>query len=98
MFPPILPWMVLTFEPQCRTPVVPLKHVTTDFWWSEPPLRTNQQGTNADIVWSEETIDTAGEFYTVKIAGGGRFLIGLGREEDGDRDRTAQPLGQQRRL
>ena len=42
-------------------------------------------GTNADVIWSTETIDEAGEFYTLKIAGGGRFIIGLGREEDGDR-------------
>ena len=41
--------------------------------------------TNADVVWSTETIDQAGEYYTLKIAGGGRFIIGLGREEDGDR-------------
>ena len=42
-------------------------------------------GTNTDVVWSKETIDEAGEYYTLKIAGGGRFIIGLGREEDGDR-------------
>ena len=46
-----------------------------------------QTGTanNADVIWSTETIDQAGEYYTLKIAGGGRFIIGLGREEDGDR-------------
>ena len=45
-----------------------------------------QSGTSDDdIVWSTETIDEAGEYYTVKIAGEGRFIIGLGREEDGDR-------------
>ena len=42
-------------------------------------------GNNTDIVWSTETIDEAGEYFLVKIAGGGRFLIGLGCEEDGDR-------------
>lgn len=35
--------------------------------------------------WSTETIDQAGEYYTVKITGRGRFILGLGREEDGDR-------------
>ncbi|WGL30637.1 hypothetical protein SCRES2_gp98 [Synechococcus phage S-CRES2] len=48
-------------------------------------------GTNADIIYSTETIDAAGEFYTVKIAGGGRFLIGLGSEADGDRTELASP-------
>ena len=48
-------------------------------------------GTNADIVYSTETIDAAGEFYLVKIAGGGRFVIGLGSESDGDRAELASP-------
>ena len=42
-------------------------------------------------MYSTETIDAAGEFYLVKIAGGGRFLIGLGSEADGDRTELASP-------
>ena len=48
-------------------------------------------GTNADIIYSTETIDAAGEFYTVKIAGQGRFVIGLGSESDGDRTELSSP-------
>ena len=47
--------------------------------------------TNADIVYSTETIDAAGEFYLVKVAGQGRFVIGLGSEADGDRAELASP-------
>ena len=35
-------------------------------------------------LWSTETIDQAGEYYLVKIVGNGRFIIGLGSENDGD--------------
>ena len=34
--------------------------------------------------WSNETIDQAGEYFTAKITGKGRFIIGLGSVDDGD--------------
>ena len=43
--------------------------------------------------WSTETIDQAGEYYTVKITGRGRFILGLGREEDGDRAEMENDAG-----
>ena len=43
--------------------------------------------------WSDETIDEAGEYYTVKITGKGRFLIGLGSEADGDRAEMVNDAG-----
>lgn len=38
------------------------------------------------VIWSTETIDTAGEFYTVRIAGQGRFILGLGSVDAGHLD------------
>ena len=43
--------------------------------------------------WSNETIDQAGEYYTVKITGMGRFIIGLGSEDDGDRAEMVSDTG-----
>ena len=43
--------------------------------------------------WSDETIDEAGEYFTVKITGRGRFIVGLGREEDGDRAEMVSDSG-----
>ena len=78
-------------------PVLDAVNITAETHNTVTPTTTKSDGTtvhlygqtstanNADVVWSTETIDAAGEFFTVKIAGGGRFLVGLGSESDGDR-------------
>ena len=90
-----------TYQP--TYPVLDAVDVTTSTRGTVTPVTTKSDGTtvhlygqsststNADIVYSTETIDAAGEFYLVKIAGGGRFLIGLGSEADGDRAELASP-------
>ncbi len=54
-----------------------------------PHLMVSASSSTADAYYSDETIDTAGEFYTVRIAGKGRFILGLGSEADGDRAEIA---------
>ena len=90
-----------TYQP--TYPVLDAVDVTTSTRGTVTPVTTKSDGstvhlygqsstsTNADIVYSTETIDAAGEFYLVKIAGGGRFVIGLGSESDGDRAELASP-------
>ena len=90
-----------TYQP--TYPVLDAVDVTASTQGTVTPTTTKSDGTtvhlygqsststNADIVYSTETIDAAGEFYLVKIAGGGRFLIGLGSEADGDRTELASP-------
>ncbi len=90
-----------TYQP--TYPVLDAVDVTASTRGTVTPVTTKSDGTtvhlygqsststNADIVYSTETIDAAGEFYLVKIAGGGRFLIGLGSEVDGDRTELASP-------
>ena len=84
-----------TYQP--TYPVLDATDITAETHNTTTPTTTKSDGTtvhlygqtstanNADVVWSTETIDAAGEFYLVKIAGGGRFLVGLGSESDGDR-------------
>ena len=43
--------------------------------------------------WSDETISAAGEYFTVKITGRGKFILGLGSEADGDRADMVNDLG-----
>lgn len=50
-----------------------------------PHLLVSSTNDTRDVYYSDETIDTAGEFYTVRICGKGRFVLGLGSEADGDR-------------
>ena len=54
-----------------------------------PHLMVSSASNTQDAIWSTETIDTAGEFYTVRICGKGRFILGLGSEADGDRAELA---------
>jgi hypothetical protein len=54
-----------------------------------PHLMVSSANNTQDAIWSTETIDTAGEFYTVRICGKGRFILGLGSEADGDRAELA---------
>ena len=44
-------------------------------------------------LWTNETIDELGEFYTVKLTGKGRFILGLYSTNDGDLTELANNTG-----
>ena len=57
-------------------------------------VNTDTSGHGARV-WSTETIDTAGEYFLVRIIGGGRFIIGLAdASTDSNADGTADDLAE----
>ena len=43
--------------------------------------------------WTDQVINQPGEYYEVRITNSGRFLLGLGRVDNGDRDAMANDTG-----